>query len=37
MKRFEFCFEISPEEIQELHDMATVDEWWDNEGYSYPW
>jgi hypothetical protein len=37
MKRFEFCFEISPEQIQELHDMATVDEWWDNEGYSYPW
>jgi hypothetical protein len=28
---------MSPEEIQEMHDMANVDEWWDNEGYSYPW
>ena len=37
MKRFEFCFEMSPEEIQDMRDMANVDEWWDNEGYSYPW
>ena len=36
-KRFEFRFEMSPEEIQDMHDMANVDEWWDNEGYSYPW
>lgn len=37
MKRFKFCFEMSPEEIQNMRDMANVDEWWDNEGYSYPW
>ena len=37
MKRFKFCFEMSPEEIQDMRDMANVDEWWDNEGYSYPW
>lgn len=37
MKRFKFCFEMSPEEIQDMHDMANVDEWWDNEGYSYDW
>lgn len=37
MKRFEFCFEMSPEEIQDWSDMANVDEWWDNEGYSYDW
>jgi hypothetical protein len=37
MKRFEFRFEMSPEEIQDMRDMANVDEWWDNEGYSYPW
>ena len=37
MKRFEFCFEMSPEEIEDMRDMATVDEWWDNEGYSYDW
>jgi hypothetical protein len=37
MKRFEFCFEMSPEEIELMHDMATVDEWWDNEAYNYPW
>ena len=37
MKRFKFCFEMSPEDIQDMRDMANVDEWWDNEGYSYPW
>jgi len=37
MKRFKFCFEMSPEEIEFMRGMATVDEWWDNEGYSYPW
>ena len=37
MKRFKFCFEMSPEEIQDMRDMANVDEWWDNEGYSYDW
>ena len=36
-KRFKFCFEMSPEEIEDWSDMATVDEWWDNEGYSYDW
>ena len=28
---------MSPEEIQDMRDMANVDEWWDNEGYSYDW
>ena len=37
MKRFKFCFEMSPEEIQDMRDMANVDEWWDNEGYNYDW
>jgi hypothetical protein len=37
MKRFKFCFEMSPEEIEDMRDMANVDEWWDNEGYSYDW